>query len=618
MSNGYWDRFTRSRIGRRKALAAAGAVGAGAAALSLVGCGGDGEDSGDATPTGPKDTSGLLYSPADTTKTAKKGGVYKALTSADVTSFDPLSSQSFTTQVAAGGIYSRLLKIVPGVLRGSAGDVEGDLAEKWEVSDDKQQITLTLRQNVKWDARAPTNSRQVVADDVVFSWNKFKAQSPYAAALANSEKNKDAPILSMTAPDQKTVVVKLAFPDASALTMLASSAALYIMPKEADGQFDPKGEMRGSGPWFIESYKPSQSFLHARNPNWYRSDIPFMDKAEYPIVPEYSSQLAQLRAGNVYGAVDVKQEDVLPLKRDIPAMNMYQGGFNRLWFNSWFGYQGDSPFKDKRVRQAWSMAIDRDLWIQTIYATENFSKEGLPVSMRWHSHFPSGMEGWWVDPQDAKAFGPNAKFLTYDPSEAKKLLSAAGFPNGVEVNAYHIATLQYGLNFVNQVQIQIGNANDIGFKTKISNPDYQTDWLNKYYYSKGAFNGIAIGADNPEPDPGVFMFLRFHPSGGRFKGLDPSGTDPTKGDPAVTAMIDKIRIEFDPAKRKEIAKQYQQYMADAMYAIPFPGNAAPFNIVWPCMGNAGVYRVGGEGYATATEVTPFLWLDQTKQPIAKT
>ena len=117
--------------------------------------------------------------------------------------------------------------------------------------------------------------------------------------LANA-KSKDAAVLSMTATDAKTVVAKLAFTDAAALTMLGSSAALYIMPKESDGGFDPKGDVRGAGPWVLESYKPSGGFTYAKNPNWYRTDVPFFDKLDYPIVPEYASQLAQFRAGNIY------------------------------------------------------------------------------------------------------------------------------------------------------------------------------------------------------------------------------------------------------------------------------------------------------------------------------
>jgi ABC-type transport system substrate-binding protein len=295
---------------------------------------------------------------------------------------------------------------------------------------------------------------------------------------------------------------------------------------------------------------------------------------------------------------------------------MLHSNFYRLWFNSWFGYQEGSPFKDERVRQAWSMAQDRDLWIDTFGNTEPFRNASLPVETRWHSHFPSGVDGWWVDPQDEKAFGANAKYLSFNPEEAKKLLSAAGYASGLDTTAYHIATGQYGTNFANQAQVQIGFAQDVGFRVKVSNPDYQTAFLPDFYYGKGQFSGIAIGADNPEPDMGVFMFARFHPQGPRFKGFDPSGTNPAAGDPQVTKLIQEIRTEFDTDKRKEIAKRYQQYMAKAMYAVPFPGQARGFGLDWPVVGNAGVF-LSGSLYAGGSETAVHLWIDSSKPPIAK-
>jgi peptide/nickel transport system substrate-binding protein len=415
------------------------------------------------------------------------------------------------------------------------------------VSGDKLQITLKIRPNLKWDARAPTNGRTVSAQDVVFSWNKFAELSPYAGDLSN-KRNKDAPIESMTAPDDRTLVVKLATPDASVVTMLASASHLFILPKEADGGFDAKGETRGSSAWFLEQYRPSTNFIYAKNPNWYRTDRPFIDKFEYPIVSEYAQGLAQFKAGNVYSFA-VRQEDILQTKNDVSDLVMLQGNFNRLWFNSWFGYAGNSPFKDERVRQAWAMSYDRDLWISTFGNTEPFEAAGLPVEKRWHSHFPSGIEGWWVDPQDDKEFGANSKYFAYNPDEAKKLLSAAGFANGVDVNAYWIASPQYGSTFPNQAEVQAGFAREVGFNIRAQNPDYQTDWLPNYYYGVGNFNGIAIGADNPEPDMGVFMFARFHPAGPRYKGFFATGSDPKAGDPQVTKMISDIRLEFDADKR---------------------------------------------------------------------
>jgi peptide/nickel transport system substrate-binding protein len=619
MSDNYWQSLVSQRLSRRRALVVAGG---GSAAAFLAACGGGSSGGGgkDAAPSGPKDASGLLAQVVDTSGSAVRGDTLKSLASADVTSFDPLTSQSFTTQVHAGFLYSRILKVVPGFKGPSKRDLEGDLAESWEVSPDKLTITLKLRKNAKWDAQAPTSGRAVAADDIVWSWNRFAAASPYRADMSYKA-NPDAAIDSMTAPDANTLVVKLAAPDASALTMLGSSAHLFILPKEAEGGFDPRNTVRGSGPWTVEKYQQSVGFTYAKNPNWYRSDRPLADKIEMPIVSEYSQQLAQFRAGNVqYFAITgqqagVQQQDVLQTKKDVPDLNLVIGEYATSWFNSWFGYQGNSPFKDQRVRQAISMSYDRDAYIEAIFNTADFKKTGLPVDTRWHSHLTAGLDGWWLDPKDDKAFGPNNQYFKQNLAEAKKLLAAAGY-NGQEVPAAYISTSQYGTVFPNMCQIQVGFMNEAGIKTKIANPDYQTVWLNNYYYGKGNFEGIAVGADSTEADVGTFYFARSHPKGPRFKGFSPDGSNPANGDPEMTKMIEDVRKEFDTEKRRDIAKRFQQYAAKSMYMVPFPGLAAPFVLRWPSIGNGGVFIVGSQ-YGGGTETIINNWVDKTKAPFKK-
>src|SRR3954447_18262848 len=111
MSDNYWQSLVGQRLSRRTALAVAGG---GSAAAFLAACGGGSDSKGggskEVVDSGPKDSSGLLAQRVDTSSTATKGDVLKSLANSDVTSFDPLTSQSFTTQVHAGFLYSRILK----------------------------------------------------------------------------------------------------------------------------------------------------------------------------------------------------------------------------------------------------------------------------------------------------------------------------------------------------------------------------------------------------------------------------------------------------------------------------------------------------------------------------
>lgn len=77
----------------------------------------------------------------------------------------------------------------------------------------------------------------------------------------------------------------------------------------------------------------------------------------------------------------MRQEDVVQLKRDTPEMNLYSIDLVCIGIRTIFGWlpAGQAPFRDERVRQAYSMSIDRGLWIETFYNTKSFEGQGLPV-----------------------------------------------------------------------------------------------------------------------------------------------------------------------------------------------------------------------------------------------
>src|SRR5207237_4888862 len=116
---------------------------------------------------------------------------------------------------------------------------------------------------------------------------------------------------------------------------------------------------------------------------------------------------------------------------------------------------GKSPFVDERVQQTMSMYYGRELWVHAFYNVSKFEQQGLPVDTRWNSHLPQ-IDGWWIDPRDTKNFGANAKYFQHDVTEAKKLLAAAGYPNGLDIVSTYISGTQYGTNYQNMIQVLEG------------------------------------------------------------------------------------------------------------------------------------------------------------------
>jgi hypothetical protein len=156
----YWDKVVSSRVSRRRALAATGA-GAFSAAF-LAACGGSDDDSSSTGGTGGTGDSGILAKPVDTTSQAKAGGTIKDFYTAELTDMDSLRwNTASTVNLISVFAYPRILKFktVPAGQFNDGSQVEGETATSYELSPDKLTLTLKLRQNMKWDSRAPTNGQ---------------------------------------------------------------------------------------------------------------------------------------------------------------------------------------------------------------------------------------------------------------------------------------------------------------------------------------------------------------------------------------------------------------------------------------------------------------------------
>jgi peptide/nickel transport system substrate-binding protein len=603
MSNNYWT----SRIGRRRLLAASGAGIAGAAFLAA--CGGGGSDSGGEK----RDVAGLVTKPADTTKEAKKGGTWLGSHNADVQTFDP-HFQSVPNQALTQIVYSRLFKAKPGHLKPATwGEVTGDLAESFEYSPDKLSLTIKLKA-AKWHNLPPVAGRALDASDILFSWQRLEKVATnrtlfsYAASPA-------APIETVTSPDPRTVVLKLKFPSASLLSTLATFTAgsFYIVPKEADTpQLDLRRTQLGSGPFMLSEYVPSSRYVYKRHDGYHDGANLFIDQVNLPIVSEYATALAQFRSGAIY-RYGVRAEDILPAKRDVPALLLYQGEVQQQTYSAFFGWNpalgNKTPFRDRRVRQAFSHSWDRDLFIDANYNVSEYEKQGIQLETRWNTPIYNVAEGWWVDPK-GKDFGPNAKYYKYDVAEAKKLLAAAGHANGLDIDAQYVTTGQYGANFNRQVEIVMNFAREAGMRMDVKPIEFNTDWRPKVADTAGDFSGISFRTfPEGSQDWGDRLYSVYHPRGGlNYTGLFNTDTSTWKnGDPKLTEIIEKVRSEFDTPKRQALIKEFQQLDAPEMYRPRFPGSAASLALVWPIVRNEGVHMGADIAYVGN-------WLDPSLPP----
>lgn len=144
------SRTTATDVSRRDALKAVGAVVAGA-------------------------TFGLAGSRRAESQTPKRGGVFRICAFTDPSGFDPHLTINWWTQINLSFTHSRLLKhkAGPGVPPGTF-PVEGDLAESWTQPSDTTYV-FKLRRGVRWHGKAPVNGRELTADDVKYTYERFLA-----------------------------------------------------------------------------------------------------------------------------------------------------------------------------------------------------------------------------------------------------------------------------------------------------------------------------------------------------------------------------------------------------------------------------------------------------------
>ena len=638
MHGSYWSRIASKRIGRRRALTASAGITAGAA--FLIACGGDDDEpaptgdagstgastGGGAAATGPSPeaaASSLLTRREDTTAQAKPGGTVKDFAAGDAVHMDALASNAHgVINFISAFAYPRMLRFATPIYPEMPdGTLEGEAAQTFELSPDKLTLTLKLRQNMKWDARSPTDGRPLDAEDVLFSWNKFEELNQSAANMS-ANRSPIAPIESVAAPDSETVVLTMARPDSSLLGLFASWDHFYLMPRESDGGFDPRQEVRGHGPWILEEYLPSVRFVWAKNPDYFIEGRPWPDRWERPILPEYTSQLTQFRAGEIFTPVAFPT-DIIQTKKDLPAslMNEEATASTSIWNGLSFGYEDDSPFKDARVRQAVSLLVDPDGYVDVMDNRELFAAEGIELDAPVNTIIAAGWGDFWLDPTDEATFGENAKYLGFNVEEAKKLLAAAGYPDGFSYDMY-FSNERYGGGYLESVQLIGGMLFEGGLEATMRGFPYE-QYKDKYYeayygpsYASGktsGFNGIIHLANPSNPSVAAELFTFTHKDGGRFHGMTPDGNNAHLGDPRLNSDIENLKLEFDREQQIAIVHDLIRYFTGQSYYVPRPARTRLVTLTWPCLENFDVYQPSpSENQWTETNLQ--WWINQSKPP----
>ena len=619
----YWQQVLQRRIGRRRMLVGTGAAGAAVAFLAACGSSNNSSSSGGSGASGSSGALGsatgssgaassLVFQSTDETAKAIRGGKYVDSHPLVLVTMDPMKSGG-QIRVARRG-YSQLFRVTDGVNQQSDGSIEGDAAQSYELSPDMLTLTAKLDPGAGLPPIPPVNGRTLDTDDVLFTWNRLEALGVLRTQLINSL-NPAAPILSITAPDKQTVVIKLAQPDVTIFPALGTDVlgGMYIIPREGgNGGFNIDRTAIGSGPFYMVGNSEVE-YDWTRNPNFKRVKLtdgePFIDQISEPVVTDIATGTAQFRAGAIY-EYGIAAGEVVGTKKDLPQLLMRATPPTTFDQRLFFGQAPDSPFKDERVRIALMKIIDRDSYIAAAYNTDNFAKDGLPVESYWEGAiYAATYTGWYLNPKDP-SFGPNAKNYAYSPDDAKALLSAAGHNDPVAFDMTYGAPspTSFPPTYYTQAEIFLGMMENTSlFKMTRKLVDYQTVWSSpQYRFSLGKFTGMSWGPDTAPTEATSAMFFVFNAKGGYYMG----------GDSTLDDLTNRARQEFDNTKRMDLIHQVQQYDGGKMYNEKI-GVAGGFQVYWPVLRNLGVYQGGTNWLGMTTPSGLHEFLDPSQPPLKK-
>lgn len=622
----YWS----SRISRRTALRGAAVGAAGVAGAALIGC----DDGDDATSTPAPDGGGGGGTATAAPTTAptsppqvQAGGTFKYFSAFDVDSFDNHTSPTFKTFDLNSYTYSRLVRYTTGENGAEAtGEVRGDLAESIEQVDDTT-VVFKLRQGLPWDRRPPTEGRVLDSEDVVASWDRLRDGGAYRSLLAN-EVEPTAPIVSMEATDANTVTMKTARPDALTLPIMAwYLSGFWIFPKEAaQGGYDPQAEVRGNGPFLLDSYTPAVGFTMVKNPDWYGGpDRPIFDKIELPIIEDVAQREAQFRAGNIY--LNGPNAAAFPqIVKEVDGTELFTGPATFAGSSIGYNMIPDSGFTDPRVRKAVSMTQDRDIFAEIFLGLADFDEVGVSLTPKWNTPMSSGYGPFYLDPKGPD-FGPGAANLVHNIPEAVKQLDAAGFNSGNPFKFDLIwPGIRYGADWPTMMETLQAMAAEASIEINLVPLDYTTEWIAKTetdadgLRTSGGYFRSYTQFEGPANKSAVLM----NPSGGRSTAGEWLSTFYTSGGPnnqvgdnwpELDKMVSDARGILDFEAQIAQYHDIQRFMMENMVVQPFIPRAEGTGIKWAgLIGPGGTKAWGGNALGernSRNELYPDWSLDES-------
>jgi peptide/nickel transport system substrate-binding protein len=486
----------------------------------------------------------------------------------DLGALDPAYGIGNGDEFAIRQIYNTLVSPPDGTTKMQANQLQGELAESWEMSPDARTWTFHLRHGVQWQK----GFGEFTSDDVAFTIKRMadpKTGSQYSANFRQ--------IASVDTPDAYTVVWHLTQPSPFVYAFCCMPRfGGYMQSRKAVEQLGDKLRLNpvGTGPFEFVGYEPKQKIIF-RAFDKYWGGKPKIDRLE----ELYLTETAPRTLAFVKGDVDMIEGAALPgwfqsLKKQKPDAIFDYGRPGGTW--ALFLNMTRKPLDDIRVRQAIAHAIDTRAW-QTAFG--DFVEPMYGIS-------PQGFYG-ALQKEDIPPDWP----YTFDPQQSKKLLADAGLPNGFSIDVFISEREEYKSNLL-IIQEQLRK---VGIQINMRLVDHAS-----YHVDIRRDLDPLVMYGTGQPPLTQAILNAFYDSrsivGKPTHNMNFSHFGDVAGN--VDPLIDQVYQEVDDAKRLAMLKDIQMQILRQVPVIPLPSPAGTWvhnprlDIGFPVQAFMGTFTLG--------------------------
>src|SRR5271155_2299803 len=337
---------------------------------------------------------------ADAAVAQKSGGILKVYHRDSPASMSILEEGTNSTEIPMMGVFNNLVMYDQHVAQNSLSTIVPDLATDWSTSEDGKQLSFHLRQGVKWHDGKP-----FTASDVKCTWDMLTGKASEKLRL-NPRKSWYNNIEEITTNGDHEATFVLKRPQPWLIALLASGYApvypCHVSPR------DMRTHPIGTGPFKFIEFKPNERIVVARNPDYWKKGLPYLDGVEWTIIPNRSTAILAFIAGNF--DMTFPYEVTIPMLKDVHSqMPEAVCETEPLNVAPNLLITQKPPFDNVDLRRAIAMSIDHKAIIDILGEGQgDISTAMLP-----------GPEGVWAMPKEMMQ-----KLPGYDPDVAKSRAAA--------------------------------------------------------------------------------------------------------------------------------------------------------------------------------------------------